>query len=72
MLDSSQNSMRDQSQIEHFHLDIAPRTLRAVFTQRLSRASRFKKARIRKLSKKNKQLQVIYAEEHKAHTIENF
>jgi hypothetical protein len=75
MLDPIRNPMRDQSwsaQIEHFYLDIASCTLPAAFNQRKPRASRFKEARVRMLSNKNKQLRVQYAEKHKSHTIEDF
>lgn len=42
MLDPHQNPVRDQpwpDQIEHFHLDVAPRTLRAAFNQRRPRVA---------------------------------
>jgi hypothetical protein len=75
MLDSQQISVRDQSwpaQIEHFQLDVAPRTLRAAFNQRSPRASRFKKALVRSLDNKNKPLRMQYAETHKTHKIVDF
>jgi hypothetical protein len=74
MLDVS-NSVRDQSyvcQIEHFNLDVASRTLQVSFNQRKSRVSRYKKAWIKIISSKNRELRVQYAKEHKNHTIENF
>lgn len=75
MLDPHQNSICDQPwsvQIENFQLDVAPRTLRAAFNQRKPRASRFKKARVRALSQKNKRLRIQYGEFHQHHKIENY
>ena len=75
MLDPQQNPVRDQpwpAQIEHFQLDVAPRTLRAAFNQRSPRASRFKKAIVRSISNKNKLLRKQYAESHKTHTVVDY
>lgn len=75
MLDPHQNSVRNQpwpAQIEHFHLDVASRILRAAFNQRRPRVSRFKKAQVRTLSQKNKKLRVQYRLDHQHHTVENF
>jgi hypothetical protein len=75
MLDSQKNLVRDQSwsvQIEHFHLNIVSRTMQATFNQRTSRVSRFKKAKVRKISNKNKELRMQYAKEHETHTVHNF
>ena len=59
-------------QIEHFHLNVVPRTLQGVFNNRTSQASRFKKAKVSKLSKNNKKRRVQYGLEHENHTIENY
>ncbi len=75
MLDPITIPVRDQpwsAQIEHFHLNICPRALGAAFNQRKPRTSRFKKVRVRSLSKKNKALRVQYAKKHEMHNIDNF
>jgi curved DNA-binding protein CbpA len=75
MLDSQQNSVRDQSwsvQIEHFQLNVASRTLRAAFNQRSSRVFWFKKKIIWSINNKNKLLRKQYAETHKMHTVVDF
>jgi hypothetical protein len=58
-------------QIEHFHLNIASRTIQAAFSQRTSRVARFKKTKVRSISNKNKQLRMQYAKEHETHTVHN-
>ena len=72
MLNPLQNSMRRQpwpAQAEHFHLDAAPRTLRRAFNNRIPRVGRYKMAKVRTISKQNKELRVQYGREHQNHIV---
>ena len=46
--------------------------MRTAFNQRKSRASRFKKIKIRTINEKNKKLRVQYGLNHQHHIVENF
>lgn len=69
---SDTNPVRDQHydcQIKHFDMNVSSRTLRRALTSRRN-ARRYKKAVVRKISDKNKQLRVQYGLEHKDKSME--
>jgi hypothetical protein len=69
------NLVRDQSYeilLKHFHIDATRRTLQSAFNHRIPRVSRFKKARIRTLSQKNKKLRIQYEKDHEHHTVVDY
>lgn len=75
MLNPSEISMREYPwpvQIEHFELNVSRRTLQRAMHQRSPRAGRFKMAKVRSISNRNKELRVQYGREHQDHTVWNF
>ena len=75
MLNPNQNSVRRQpwpAQIEHFDLHVSRRTLQRAMHERSPRAGRFKMAKVRTISKKNKDLRVQYGREHQNHSVTSY
>lgn len=69
------NPVRNQPyecQIQHFGLDVHPRTLQKNLTTRRHHAKRYKMAKVKEISPKNKKERVRYAEEHKDETVQSF
>ncbi len=75
MLNPKKNPVRDQSYeilLKYFHIDATRRTSQSAFNHRIPRVSRFKKARVRTLSQKNKKLRIQYEKDHEHHTAINY
>src|SRR5215212_9708124 len=75
LVDPKQNPIRNlgwESQIEYHHLPVSKRTLQTNLYKRTKKARRYKKARVRRISVKNKRERVAYGQEHRGKTVENF
>ena len=69
------NPVRNQPyecQIQHFGFDVHPRTLQKNLTTRRHYAKRYKMAKVKEISPKNKKERVRYAEKHKDETVQSF
>ena len=69
------NPVRDQPwsvQIDHFGLNCTSRTLERACKRRRPKAGRYKMAKIKLISFKNKQLRKEYGRRHQAETIDSF
>lgn len=72
---TAENSVRDQPWdvlIEHFELNCTARTLQRECKRRRPKAGRYRMAKVKMISEKNKRLRVEYGKRHRDETLKSF